>query len=463
MQEVKNFSSGVLSGGGSIQRAQEREARRAREQQEKEARELEEQRLAEVVEKRNRQREQRALEIAEQARVRQAAEEERHRRENEKDARQEEQGLKAAAEREAARLEKQKDLERRLAEKKEQTLAKQAADEAAALLAKQSAAQKKSQEAMRKTQAAALLDELSKESKAPEAPKTAASQKEALKETQETEGLEEPVLTVVKGEAHVPAVVPTMAPTPEPQSAYDLTELLPAPAVLTSEMQSDQPVEHESAMELMERLTKDPEKKDDSQEAKSPRSENRFQKIINANRELSKENEILKEKIEKLLDEVHNYKIEDELVDKITTTSEHAKKQIAKVPKKITLEDHLQPEPFSIVNEAKKEMLNYLSTRQDEVDHFHKSALFLKYIQDPFYMNMFVQNNQVSQWWPVIDSIYNSIELPTPDWSKVKTSVYQPKTAPQPIRARTATLGAPVVSSDQPMDRIAQHLGNMGI
>jgi len=33
----------------------------------------------------------------------------------------------------------------------------------------------------------------------------------------------------------------------------------------------------------------------------------------------------------------------------------------------------------------------------------------------------------------------------------------------QPIRARTSTLGAPLASSENPMDRIAQHLGNMGI
>jgi hypothetical protein len=80
-------------------------------------------------------------------------------------------------------------------------------------------------------------------------------------------------------------------------------------------------------------------------------------------------------------------------------------------------------------------------------------------------MNVFVQNNQASEWWPVIDSIYNSIGLSPPDWSKSKAETYQPKAQPQPqpIRARTATLGAPVASSEQPMDRIAQHLGNMGI
>jgi hypothetical protein len=86
-------------------------------------------------------------------------------------------------------------------------------------------------------------------------------------------------------------------------------------------------------------------------------------------------------------------------------------------------------------------------------------------MQDPFYMNVFVQNNQASEWWPVIDSIYNSIGLSAPDWPKSKVETYQPKAQPQPqpIRARTATLGSPVASSEQPMDRIAQHLGNMGI
>lgn len=63
----------------------------------------------------------------------------------------------------------------------------------------------------------------------------------------------------------------------------------------------------------------------------------------------------------------------------------------------------------------------------------------------------------------MIDSIYNLIGLSAPDWTKSKVENYQPKTQPQPIRARTVTLGAPVASSEQPMDRIAQHLGNMGI
>jgi hypothetical protein len=45
------------------------------------------------------------------------------------------------------------------------------------------------------------------------------------------------------------------------------------------------------------------------------------------------------------------------------------------------------------------------------------------------------------------------------DWFKVKPISYKPQT----IRARRATLGVPVASFEEPMDRIAQHLGNMGI
>lgn len=63
----------------------------------------------------------------------------------------------------------------------------------------------------------------------------------------------------------------------------------------------------------------------------------------------------------------------------------------------------------------------------------------------------------------MIDAIYNSIEMLPPDWSKMKMMSCQPKPSLQPIRARTVTLGVPFANLEQPMDRIAQHLGNMGI
>ena len=509
MQEVKNFSSGVLTNGGAIQRVQDREAKRERERLEKEAYEKH---AAESAARRNKAREDRAIELAEQSKARQAAEEEKQRKAAEKFARDEEERLKAvaakeaarlarqqdlerrlaenrateeekqrkaaeksardeaerlrgAAEKEAARLARQQDLERRLTENKEKETAKQAADEVAALLAKQQELDRQNQ---KQTQAVALLDDLSK---APDAPKAAAPKPVGVaKELEDPEELEaeESVLQIVKGAVHVPASIPTMDASEgartELPAAYDMSALMPAPTVLTIEAAPQPEVQLESGKELIDRILTgaEPAPEDQEQVPQSARSENRFQKIINTNRDLAKENQTLKARVEKLLDEVHGYQVEGELVGSILDTQERAKRQ---APPQNAAERYLKPKPFSVVDEAKKEMLKYLSTREDEIDHTHKSVLFLKYMQDPFYMNVFVQNNQASEWWPVIDSIYNSIGLSAPDWSKSKVETYQPKAQPQPqpIRARTATLGAPVASSEQPMDRIAQHLGNMGI
>lgn len=465
MQEVKNFSSGVMTNGGAIQRVQDREAKRERERLEKEAYEKH---AAESAARRNKAREDRAIELAEQSKARQAAEEEKQRKAAEKSAREEDERLKAVAAKEAARLARQQDLERRLAEKKEKEVAAQAAAEVAALLAKQQEQERQNQ---KQTQAVALLDDLSK---APDTPKTDATKPVVVtKELEDPEGLEEleaeePALQMVKGAVHVPASMPAIdqnaSTKTELPAAYDMSALMPAPAVLNIEATPQPGVQVESGKELIDRILTGAEQapEDQEQAPQSARSENRFQKIINTNRDLAKENQTLKARVEKLLDEVHGYQVEGELVGSILDTQERAKRQ---APPQNAAERYLKPKLFSVVDEAKKEMLKYLSTREDEIDHTHKSVLFLKYMQDPFYMNVFVQNNQASEWWPVIDSIYNSIGLSAPDWSKSKVEAYQPKAQPQPqpIRARTATLGAPVASSEQPMDRIAQHLGNMGI
>lgn len=463
MQEVKNFSSGVLSNGGAIQRVQDREAKRERERLEKEAYEKH---AAESAARRNKAREDRAIELAEQSKVRQAAEEEKQRKAAEKSARDEEERLKGVAVKEASRLAKQQDLDRRLAENKEKEAAKQAAAEVAGLLAKQQELDRQNQ---KQTQAAALLDDLSK---SPDTTKVKASKPVVVsKEPEDPEELEELeveelLLQIVKGAVHVPASISAMDASVDAKTelpaAYDMSELMPAPVVLNVEPAPQPEVQVESGKELIDRILTgaEPAPEDQEQVPQSARSENRFQKIINTNRDLAKENQTLKARVEKLLDEVHGYQVEGELVGSILDTQERAKRQ---APPQNAAERYLKPKLFSVVDEAKKEMLKYLSTREDEIDHTHKSVLFLKYMQDPFYMNVFVQNNQASEWWPVIDSIYNSIGLSVPDWSKSKVETYQPKTQPQPIRARTATLGAPVASSEQPMDRIAQHLGNMGI
>lgn len=465
MKEVKNFSSGVLSNGGAIQRVQDREAKRERERLEKE---VYEKHAAESAARRNKAREDRAIELAEQSKARQAAEEEKQRKAAEKSVRVEEERLKVFAAKEAARLAKQQDLDRRLAENKEKETAKQAAAEVAALLAKQQELDRQNQ---KQTQAIALLDDLSK---APDEPKAEALKSvveaKELEDPEDPEELEaeEPVLQIVKGAVHVPASIPATDASVDAEAelpaAYDMSELIPAPVVLKVEPAPQSEVQVESGKELIDRILTGAEQapEDQVQVPQSARSENRFQKIINTNRDLAKENKTLKARVEKLLDEVHGYQVEGELVGSILDAQERAKRQA--LPQN-TAERYLKPKRFSVVDEAKKEMLKYLSTREDEIDHTHKSVLFLKYMQDPFYMNVFVQNNQASEWWPVIDSIYNSIGLSAPDWSKSKVETYQPKAQPQPqpIRARTATLGAPVASSEQPMDRIAQHLGNMGI
>jgi hypothetical protein len=433
-QEVKNFSSGVLTNGGLVQKEQEREAKR---QQEKLRKEAEEKSAAEAVARRIKAREERALEKAEQeaqAKAKQLADEERRRKADEKLAQDEVARLQVVAAKEAARLERQKDLERRLAEK---------------------AALQQQEEAKHKTQqnSAALLDSLSKEPEAEEG--------EPTQEQEAEEESTEPVFAPVKGEVLIPAEMPSLTSNlePEPITARDISELLPPPVVLTVEAEPQTPIQVESGKELIERVlssTEEAPKEQIEETAQPNRSENRFQKMANTNRDLAKENDALKSKVEDLLDKLHSYEIEGELVGSMMESIERSKKE-----KWNEKPDHsyLNKDQFSVVKEAKQEMLKYLSTRQGEVDHCYKSELFAKYMEDPFYMNVFVQNHGVFEWWPVIDSIYNSIGLPKPDWSKVKVTSH----APQPIRARTATLGAPVASSEQPMDRIAQHLGNMGI
>lgn len=438
-QEVKNFSSGVLSNGGLIQKEQEREARR---QQEKLRKEAEEKSAAEAVARRIKAREERALERAEQeaqAKVKQLADEERRRKADEKAAQDEVTRLQVVAAKEAARLERQKDLERRLAEK---------------------AALQQQEEAKRKTQhkSVALLESLSKEMETKE-PET-----EVENSAQELEAEEEsvePIFSPVKGEVQVPSEIPSLVsnPQPEPIVAQDISELLAPPVVLTVETEPQISVKVESGKELIERVLSATEEapKERLEEATQPnRSENRFQKMANTNRDLAKENDALKSKVEDLLDKLHSYEIEGELVGSMMDSVDRNKKESWHEK---SAQSYLNKDQFSTVKEAKQEMLKYLSTRQGEVDHCYKSELFAKYMDDPFYMNVFVQNHGVFEWWPVIETIYNSIGLPKPDWSKVKIMGQ----APQPIRARTATLGAPVACSEQPMDRIAQHLGNMGI
>lgn len=401
--EVKGLKSGVLTNGGSIQRAQDREAKKEKERQDKE---VEEKRAAEAHARRLKAIEERELKLAERAKAQKLATEEAKRK---------------------------------------------SAEQAAAMLTKDKEAEKlKVQKAERKSQAANLLDDLSKAS----GPSASLSQvSEDIEEGEELDEAEsESIFSPIKGEVHVPIAMPTSGANLEPQ-AYDLGELLPAPVAVTVEALSHPPIHTESAKDFINRILNprpadsDPESSNQLAngvlgDIKSKRGCERMQKIINEKRDLEKQIEDLQVTVVSLQDAIRKYEIESKLVGNVMTMAEGQKK------------------PSQLVSEAKLQMLKFLNARSDEIDHIDKAICFNKYMSDPFYMQVFVQNNQPEQWQTMIESIYEAIGRPEPSFGGVKPITMH---SPQPIRARTSTLGAPLASAGNPMDRIAQHLGNMGI
>lgn len=390
--EVEGFKSEVLTKGGSIQRVQDREAKKERERLEKEAYEKH---AAEVAARRNKAREERALELTTQAKARQ----------------------------EAAQLEKER-----------------------------AAQLQKIQKPERKTQAATLLDDLSKTPDSSLA-KLSEDVDEGEVLDEELEAIEpEPIFAPVKGEVHVPAFMPLSESKSTPQ-AHDLGELFPAPAAITMEALPQADAQIETGEDLIKRVL-NPGPTDSSPDAdsnvnheapsniKSKRGCERVQRIINEKRNLEKQVEDLQCTVTSLQDVIRKYEIESKLVGNVMTIADSQKK------------------PSELVSEAKLQMLKFLNTRSDEIDHIDKAICFNKYMSDPLYMQIFVQNNQPEQWQTMIESIYEAIGRPEPSFGNVKPITTH---NPQPIRARTATLGAPLASAGNPMDRIAQHLGNMGI
>jgi hypothetical protein len=391
--EVEGFKSEVLSKGGSIQRVQDREAKKERERLEKE---VYEKHAQEVAMRRNKAREERALELIAQTKAKQAA----------------------------AQLDKER-----------------------------SAQTQQTQKAERKSQATNLLDDLSK---APNVSLTKLSEDldegEVLDELEEHEPEPEPIFTPVKGEVLVPAFMPALETKATPQ-AHDLAEILPAPVAITVDTPPKVEIQTETAKELIERAL-NPQPTGSSPDIdpgvnaeppsgiKSKRGCERIQKMINEKRDLEKQVEDLQCTVTSLQDVIRKYEIEGKLVGNVMSLANTQKK------------------PSELVSEAKLQMLKFLNTRSDEIDHIDKAICFNKYMSDPFYMQVFVQNNQPEQWQTMIESIYEAIGRPEPSFANVKPIATH---SPQPIRARTSTLGAPLASAGNPMDRIAQHLGNMGI
>ena len=404
--EVTGFKSEVLSNGGAIQRAQNREELKERERLRKEA---EDKHAAEVHARRIKAREERDLKLAERAAAQKASDEEK---------------AKKAEEQAAAKLAKEQEAE------KQKSLRVQKADP--------------------KSQATSLLDDLSKASK------PSASLAQISEDIEEGEELEdsavEPIFAPVKGEVQVPAMMTAPEGELEPQ-AYDLGELLPTPAAINVDVLPQPAIQTESAEELINRVLNpgpadsSPENnnklnEESSGDIKSKRGCERIKKIINEKRDLEKQVEDLQVTVMSLQDALRKYEIESQFVDNAMAVSTKQKK------------------PTELVSEAKHQIIKYLNSREDEVDHSAKAQCFYKYLTDPFYMQVFVQTNKPEQWQSTIESIYDSIGMPEPSLANAKITPLQTL---QPIRARTSTLGAPLASSENPMDRIAQHLGNMGI
>ena len=404
--EVTGFKSEVLSNGGAIQRAQNREELKERERLRKEA---EDKHAAEVHARRIKAREERDLKLAERAAAQKASDEEK---------------AKKAEEQAAAKLAKEQEAE------KQKSLRVQKADP--------------------KSQATSLLDDLSKASK------PSASLAQISEDIEEGEELEdsavEPIFAPVKGEVQVPAMMTAPEGELEPQ-AYDLGELLPTPAAINVDVLPQPAIQTESAEELINRVLNpgpadsSPENnnklnEESSGDIKSKRGCERIKKIINEKRDLEKQVEDLQVTVMSLQDALRKYEIESQFVDNAMAASTKQKK------------------PAELVSEAKHQIIKYLNSREDEVDHSAKAQCFYKYLTDPFYMQVFVQTNKPEQWQSTIESIYDSIGTPEPSFANAKIT---PMQTLQPIRARTSTLGAPLASSENPMDRIAQHLGNMGI
>ena len=402
--EIEGFKSEVLTKGGSIQRVQDREAKKERERLEKEAYEKH---AAEVHAKRIKAREERDLKLAERAVAQKISDEEK---------------VRKAEEQSAAKLAKEQEVEKA-----------------------------RSQKGERKSQATNLLDDLSK---TPNASLTKLSEDldegEVLDELEEYEP--EPIFTPVKGEVLLPAFMPALETKATPQ-AHDLAEILPAPVALTVDALPKVEIQTETAKELIERALNpgpmgsspdvDPGvNAEPPSNIKSKRGCERIQKMINEKRDLEKQVEDLQCTVTSLQDVIRKYEIEGKLVGNVMSLANTQKK------------------PSELVSEAKLQMLKFLNTRSDEIDHIDKAICFNKYMSDPFYMQVFVQNNQPEQWQTMIESIYEAIGRPEPSFANVKPFATH---SPQPIRARTSTLGAPLASAGNPMDRIAQHLGSMGI
>ncbi len=105
------------------------------------------------------------------------------------------------------------------------------------------------------------------------------------------------------------------------------------------------------------------------------------------------------------------------------------------------------------VQSAASAMEAYLSTRAKEADHPARLKIIGEHFQNPANLQRFVQTFEPKQWTAALQMMYDGIVVPKA----------APSAQPQPLRSRPAQLGTPAAQGNSPMDRLAQHLDNLGI
>jgi hypothetical protein len=419
VHEVKNFHSEVLTDGGALMREEERvEARqRKQEQQEQEAiaQEAREAKDAQSALQREREESRRA-QVARQEARRLAAEER---------ALKDQAAAKHIAEQAAAKAASAKaDEESRQAAKEARKLELARIKEEQA--AKQAVKQEAAQAPQRKSSMHALLDDLGDKPSA----KTALSAA--------------PVPMFDQGVANLPAYIPSSAPALlgmesdiNTSAAHNLMQMLPGPSqTVIASLPESAPL-HESGEECIARVLDSDDAEEEPSEVRSKRGKERVQRLLQEKRAL----ETQLAQMQALVAHLQGTVEKDEEEPTPASQKAVADKQQA-----------------ALVTEAKLEMLRFLNSRESEVDHLEKVNCFYRYMTNPFYMHTFVQNNRPDEWQGVMEYIYDAIEKPVPPKAKRSNSA-----STQPIRSRTSTLGAPLVHASKPIERITEHLSNMGI
>jgi hypothetical protein len=105
------------------------------------------------------------------------------------------------------------------------------------------------------------------------------------------------------------------------------------------------------------------------------------------------------------------------------------------------------------VQSAANAMEGYLKTREKEADHPARLKVIGEHFQNPANLQRFVQTFEPKQWTAALQMMYDGITVPKA----------APAAQPQPLRSRPTQLGTPAAQGSTPIDRVAQHLDNLGI